>query len=83
MKAGHKSEQPRDGQEIPRTDGRVFRDFEGCLDTGFQIATFQGPMCAEPMEGMAFFVESFEVDASKLEGENGEGDAFDYLRCSD
>lgn len=62
----------KDATPASSTETRVFRDFEGCLGTGFQIATFQGPMCAEPMEGMAFFVESFDVDVSKLEGENGE-----------
>ncbi|EGN98032.1 hypothetical protein SERLA73DRAFT_169116 [Serpula lacrymans var. lacrymans S7.3] len=37
-------------------------DFTGHLETGFQLATFQGPLCAEPMEGLAYFVESLVVD---------------------
>lgn len=32
-------------------------DVEDAINTGFQLATLQGPMCAEPMQGMAFFVE--------------------------
>jgi len=38
------------------------RDFDGYVETGFQIATLHGPLCAEPMEGMAFFVERVEID---------------------
>lgn len=45
-------------------------EFEANIESGFQIATFQGPLCAEPMEGLAFFVESIEFDASQLGTEN-------------
>jgi ribosome assembly protein 1 len=38
-------------------------DFTGHVETGFQLAMFQGPLCAEPVEGMAYFVESIDVDA--------------------
>jgi ribosome assembly protein 1 len=34
------------------------------LDTGFQIATLQGPLCAEPVRGLAYFIESLTVDSS-------------------
>lgn len=37
-------------------------DFDVHVDTGFQLATFQGPLCAEPVEGLAYFVESLETD---------------------
>lgn len=33
---------------------------------------FQGPLCAEPVEGMAYFAEALEMDQAQLEGENGE-----------
>ncbi|KZS87255.1 P-loop containing nucleoside triphosphate hydrolase protein [Sistotremastrum niveocremeum HHB9708] len=45
-------------------------DLEDSLEAGFQIATFQGPLCGEPMEGMAFFVEKIDIDAEKLHNEN-------------
>ncbi|KAF8333498.1 translation elongation factor 2 [Cantharellus anzutake] len=45
-------------------------EFETSLETGFRVATFQGPMCGEPLEGVAFFLESLEYDASQMEGEN-------------
>lgn len=46
-------------------------DFTGHIETGFQLATFQGPLCAEPVEGMAYFVEDVQVDAESLEKEIG------------
>ncbi|KAG8903683.1 Cytoplasmic GTPase/eEF2-like protein (ribosomal biogenesis), partial [Tulasnella sp. 408] len=48
---------------------RYLRDFDDCFETAFQIATNQGPLCAEPMQGMAFFVESIQL--------GGEGSAAD------
>jgi ribosome assembly protein 1 len=47
------------------------RDFDGNIETGFQIATLHGPLCAEPMEGMAFFVEKVEIDRDGIRKENG------------
>lgn len=49
----------------------VIRDFDNHVETGFQLATYQGPLCAEPVEGMAFFVESVEIDRASLEKEIG------------
>lgn len=46
------------GQE----DGQLAHVFEAHVETGFQLATFQGPLCAEPVEGVAYFLESLEVD---------------------
>lgn len=50
---------------------RMIRDLDNHVETGFQLATFQGPLCAEPMEGIAFFLESFEVATDNLEKEIG------------
>jgi ribosome assembly protein 1 len=47
-------------------------DLVSNIETGFQFATFQGPLCAEPVEGLAYFVDSIEYDSAQLEGENGE-----------
>lgn len=54
-------------QDQDQTD----RDFDNYLEYGFQLATFQGPLCAEPMEGLAFFVESLDIDRAGLEAEQG------------
>lgn len=35
---------------------------ENSIETGFQIATFKGPLCAEPVDGLAYFVERLQVD---------------------
>ncbi|KAI0801740.1 P-loop containing nucleoside triphosphate hydrolase protein [Irpex lacteus] len=42
------------------------REFDNHVEHGFQLATFQGPLCAEPVEGVAYFVESVEVDQDGL-----------------
>ncbi|KAJ3808074.1 translation elongation factor 2 [Lentinula aff. lateritia] len=34
--------------------------------TGFQLAMRQGPLCAEPVEGLTYFLEKVEVDQEKL-----------------
>ncbi|KAF7797389.1 hypothetical protein EIP86_008584 [Pleurotus ostreatoroseus] len=49
--------------------GQAEREFDSHFETGFQLATFQGPLCAEPMEGLAFFVESVEIDRAGIEQE--------------
>ena len=47
------------------------RDFDNHLETGFQLATFQGPLCSEPMEGLVYFVENLEIDRAGIEAEQG------------
>lgn len=39
----------------------MLRDFDSNIETGFQLANQQGPLCAEPVVGMAYFVEKIEV----------------------
>ncbi len=50
---------------------KVVRDFDNHIETGFQLATFQGPLCAEPVEGLAYFVDSVEVNEVALQKEMG------------
>jgi len=38
------------------------KDFEGSINSGFQIATNSGPLCAEPMIGVCYILESFNVN---------------------
>ncbi|CAO1614935.1 unnamed protein product [Jaminaea pallidilutea] len=42
------------------------RDLYESLDTGFQMAMLQGPLCAEPVRGLAYFLEELEVDWSEV-----------------
>lgn len=44
-------------------------DLSGHIETGFQLATFQGPLCAEPMDGLAYFVENVEIDFQAIQKE--------------
>ena len=50
---------------------KVIREFETHIEAGFQLATFQGPLCAEPIEGLAYFVEQVDVDKEALQKELG------------
>lgn len=34
------------------------------IDSGFQMATSAGPLCAEPMQGVAFFIESLSASSA-------------------
>ncbi len=51
---------------------KVIRDIDNHIEAGFQLAVFQGPLCAEPVEGLAYFVEQIDVDKVALEKEIGE-----------
>ncbi|KAG5641547.1 hypothetical protein DXG03_004793 [Asterophora parasitica] len=53
-------------EESENETDRAVRDFDNHVETGFQLATFQGPLCAEPVEGMAYFVESVVIDRESL-----------------
>jgi len=46
-------------------------EYEPSLEAGFQIATLQGPLCAEPVQGMAYLVESLQ--ANDTDGQDTEG----------
>ncbi|KAF8237165.1 P-loop containing nucleoside triphosphate hydrolase protein [Tricholoma matsutake] len=48
---------------------RGFGNFDNHIETGFQLATFQGPLCSEPVEGMAYFIESVDIDREVLSKE--------------
>ena len=37
-------------------------DMNDAIEAGFQMAMLQGPMCAEPVQGMAYFVEQVDID---------------------
>lgn len=49
---------------------RLLRDFENSIEAGFQMATFQGPLCAEPVVGMAWVVESVSFNKEAEDGES-------------
>lgn len=58
-----------DTAEDARAELRLLRDFENSVESGFQMATFQGPLCAEPVVGMGWVVEKIEHSKQEEEGE--------------
>lgn len=60
------------GADSQRAELRLLKDLESSIETGFQLATFQGPLCAEPVVGMAWTVESIEIYRSEGDEEAGE-----------
>lgn len=51
---------------------RLLKDFENSIEAGFQMAAFQGPLCAEPTVGMGWVVEKVEYNPEDEESEQGE-----------
>ncbi|KAK4050042.1 Cytoplasmic GTPase/eEF2-like protein (ribosomal biogenesis) [Microbotryomycetes sp. JL221] len=43
------------------------RELDENIDTGFQLAMNRGPLCGEPVVGMAFFLESIQIDAREMD----------------
>ncbi|CAH7666943.1 hypothetical protein PPACK8108_LOCUS1310 [Phakopsora pachyrhizi] len=41
-------------------------EFDDMIETAFQLATFKGPLCAEPVQGMCFSIEDFKLDVTKF-----------------
>ncbi|KAJ3105210.1 Cytoplasmic GTPase/eEF2-like protein (ribosomal biogenesis) [Phlyctochytrium planicorne] len=62
--------------ETSISKAKILRGVENAIQTGFQLATSSGPLCAEPIEGVVFFVEDVKVspeavDAKGLGGLSG------------
>ncbi|KAF9070505.1 hypothetical protein BDP27DRAFT_1402013 [Rhodocollybia butyracea] len=51
--------------------------------TGFNLATRQGPLCAEPVEGIGYFVEKVDIDMGKVVEKSGEGMVQENAESSD
>nr|XP_034986724.1 elongation factor-like GTPase 1 [Zootoca vivipara]XP_034986726.1 elongation factor-like GTPase 1 [Zootoca vivipara] len=45
----------------PPKEASVYRDFDNSLVSGFQLATLSGPMCEEPLMGVCFSVEKWDM----------------------
>ncbi|XP_022525240.2 elongation factor-like GTPase 1 [Astyanax mexicanus] len=48
-------------QEKEKPEAATLRDFDNSIVSGFQLATLSGPMCEEPLMGVCFSVESWEM----------------------
>lgn len=60
-------ENAQDADADARAQARLLRDFDNSIEAGFQRATFQGPLCSEPVVGMAWVVESVEFKPDEAE----------------
>lgn len=54
---------PPDATVEAETQTRVLRDFDNSIISGFQLATLSGPMCEEPMMGVCFSVDKWEIQS--------------------
>ncbi|KAJ7311059.1 hypothetical protein JRQ81_006657 [Phrynocephalus forsythii] len=45
----------------PPAEGNLYRDFENSIVSGFQLATLSGPMCEEPLMGVCFSLERWDM----------------------
>ncbi|KAM4744992.1 elongation factor-like GTPase 1 isoform 2-T3 [Anableps anableps] len=48
-----------------RAPASPLRDFDNSIVSGFQLATLSGPMCEEPLMGVCFSVERWDVQSSQ------------------
>jgi ribosome assembly protein 1 len=55
------SDKRNDAYESNSPASRLEFELEKAIITGFQLASQAGPLCEEPMHGVAFFVDSLEV----------------------
>ena len=72
---GHSDANGTNEDEVEESDDperkaevRLLKDFENSIEAGFQMATFQGPLCAEPVVGMGWIVEKVEIHKEADEG---------------
>ena len=56
-------------QSLP--DNVIPRDFSDKISYAFQLATAQGPLCNEPIQGIAVFLEEVSVSSSSEDGTSG------------
>ncbi|KAF3930533.1 hypothetical protein ABW19_dt0202315 [Dactylella cylindrospora] len=75
-KAFHEQEDPKEDGENGATEEEgstslqiTTKDFRDKIVHAFQSATFQGPLCHEPMQGVAVFLEEVKVEISDEEVE--------------
>jgi len=61
------------GEELEGADAEIVgkalgvKDFDGSINTGFQLSMQAGPLCAETVVGVCIFMEEFKVE--NLDGE--------------
>ncbi|KAL5343215.1 P-loop containing nucleoside triphosphate hydrolase protein [Aspergillus crustosus] len=64
-------QQPNILPENASRDALIVRDFCDKIAYAFQLATGQGPLCQEPMQGAAVFLEEIKINAAEEEVDLG------------
>lgn len=64
-------QQPSILPETASRDALTVRDFSDKITYAFQLAMGQGPLCQEPIQGTAVFLEEIQIDASENEIDMG------------
>lgn len=49
------------GISSPSKSSSPLKDYENNIMFGFNLATAKGPLCEEPMQGVAFFLDNFQL----------------------
>lgn len=52
--------------------GLTVRDLDQAIQTGFQLATIAGPLCAEPMVGVCYVIEDVVINVAEVQSGDGE-----------
>lgn len=52
------------GVREAKAQAPALRDFDNSIVSGFQLATLSGPMCEEPLMGVCFSIERWDIQSS-------------------
>lgn len=52
------------GVREAKAQATALRDFDNSIVSGFQLATLSGPMCEEPLMGVCFSIERWDIQSS-------------------
>ncbi|XP_038623198.1 elongation factor-like GTPase 1 [Tachyglossus aculeatus] len=55
-------------------EASAHRDLANSVVSGFQLATLSGPMCEEPLMGVCFFLEKWDLSQTRGHKSPGDGD---------
>ncbi|XP_059362412.1 elongation factor-like GTPase 1 [Carassius carassius] len=79
-------------ERAKETERAEIRDFDNSIVSGFQLATLSGPMCEEPLMGVCFSVETWDMkistplaqqDSFDEDSQPAEPNNDDQSQCSD
>lgn len=63
LRETHQEDERADGEPDSKPDRLTPQDFSDKIAYAFQLATHQGPLCNEPMQGVAVILEDVTINA--------------------